>query len=204
MILWSILTKQAWEQLQRKGYLRTDRRCIWKERLIPYQWMTEQMVQRLSIPRPTQNTMPVWAWYQWENEKRCKPDLRSGCHLPKGDEGVRIEFQADDEKVLLSDFELWHYVLNYWYLPNSERDGNAFEKKLAKAGLSFFKHEHSNPLPHAQYRREIERSWERIFDIGWSDKRHAIAVPLQRKSIQATLWELRLEEVLQVKEFTAR
>ncbi len=110
----------------------------------------------------------------------------------------------DDRRVLLSDFDLWHYVLNYWYLPASERDVNAFEKKLAAVGLSFYKFTHSNPLPHAQYRRKIERSWERIFDVTWADKRRVIANTPEKKSIQATLWEICLEDVVEVKEFAAR
>ena len=43
-------------------------------------------------------------------------------HLPKGERGVRLELQVADDRVLLSDFDLWHYVLNYWYLPET-REG---------------------------------------------------------------------------------
>ena len=130
--------------------------------------------------------------------------LRSGGHLPKGEQGVRLESQVADGRVLLSDFDLWHYVLNYWYLPETTKVGKAFEKKLAEAGLSFYKCDHQHPLPHARFRREIERSWERIFDVEWADRKHAIAEPSQRKSIQATLWELSIDDVVRAKEFTAR
>jgi hypothetical protein len=36
----------------------------------------------------------------------------------------------------LSDFDLWHYVLNYWYLPESEAEGEEFELELKQYGLS--------------------------------------------------------------------
>jgi hypothetical protein len=203
MILWSILTEKAWQQLQRNGRLRAERRHLIKEYLGSYRWMAEQMIRRLPVSRPSHDTMPLWAWYQWEG-KRKKPDLRTGGHLPTGDRGVRIEFLLEDNEVLLSDFDLWHYVLNYWYLPTSEREGRSFEKKLAAKGLSFYQCNHERPLPHAQYRKEIEQSWERIFDIDWCDRSHAIADPPEKKSIQATFWELRLKDVSEFTMFTAR
>ena len=68
-----------------------------------------------------------------------KPDLRSSGHLLKGERGVRIEFRVSDRLILLSDFDLWHYVLNYWYLPESQKDDEAFESELSRRGLSFTK-----------------------------------------------------------------
>lgn len=203
MVIWSILTQQAWDGLQRRGRLRASRRHVSKEFLGSYLWMAEQMQRRLTTPRPSKDAMPIWAWYQWAG-KRCKPDLRSGGHLARGEWSVRLELQVTDDRVLLSDFDLWHYVLNYWYLPETETAGEAFEKKLARLGLSFYKCDHEHPLPHAQCRRAIERSWERIFDIGWVDRTLAIAEPPQKKSIQATLWEILLTDVVNAKEFTAR
>ena len=117
---------------------------------------------------------------------------------------MRIELDVADDRVLLSDFDLWHYVLNYWYLPESEKDGREFEKKLARLGLSFHGCNHEHPLPNIRYCKHIGRSWERIFDINWSDRRHAIASPLKKKSIQATLWEICMKDIVEAKEFTAR
>jgi hypothetical protein len=203
MVIWSILTQQAWHDLQRQGRLRVARRHVMQEFLGPYAWMAKQMERRLRTPKPSKNNMPIWTWYQWEGATRRKPDLRTGGYLPKGEQGVRVECQVIDDRVLLSDFDLWHYVLNYWYLPDSEKDGKAFEKKLARAGLSFYGCSHQCPLPN-RYHREIERSWERIFDVSWADRGYAIAHPPEKKSIQATLWELVLNEVVEAREFSAR
>ena len=204
MVIWSILTEEAWGCLQQKGHLWVSPRQVIQEFLGPYTWMADQMERRLRVPRPSKNAMPIWAWHQWEGAARRKPDLRAGGHLPKGVRGVRVECRVEDDRVLLSDFDLWHYVLNYWYLPETEERGEAFEKKLARAGLSFYGCDHRHPLGHAQYRRDIERSWERSFDVTWADRKHAIASPTKKKSIQATLWELSLDDVVRVKEFTAR
>ncbi len=203
MIIWSILTEQAWNDFQQRGRLRASRRHVIREYLGPYTWMAGQMERRLKVPRPSKDAMPIWAWYQWEG-RRCQPDLRCSGHLPKGQPGVRLKLRVADERVLLSDFDLWHYVLNYWYLPESEKAGAAFEKKLAERGLSFYKSDHQHPLPHAQYRRQIEKSWERIFDITWADRRRSIASPPAKKSIQATLWELTRDDVVKIRQFTAR
>jgi hypothetical protein len=99
---------------------------------------------------------------------------------------------------------LWHYVLNYWYLPETEKEGEEFDKKLTAAGSSLTGCSVRNPLPHAKCRQMIERSWERIFDLTWTDPDHAIVPPTKDRSIQGTMWELLLKDVVDAKEFTAR
>ena len=110
-----------------------------------------------------------------------------------------LELGVSPDRVLLSDFELWHYALNYWYLPATIREGEAFEKKVESRGLSFYK---DKPLPDASLHEEIVRSWERIFDLDFAEPE--LASPRKGKSIQATLWELRASDVQSVREFTAR
>jgi len=146
MVIWSILTEQAWGRLQLRGRLQAARRHVAKEFVLSYDWMAEQMMRRLKTARPSTDAMPIWAWYQWEGRRR-KPDLRANGHLARGERGVRVELEVADGRVLLSDFDLWHYVLNYWYLPKSEKDGEAFEKKLTRLGLSFYHCDHQHPLP---------------------------------------------------------
>jgi hypothetical protein len=117
---------------------------------------------------------------------------------------VRKQHGLEAAQVLLSDFELWHYVLNYGYLPKTEKEGEAFENELTAAGLSLTGCSLRTPLPHARYRQSIEQSWERIFDLTWTDPEHAIVSRTKNRCIQGTMWELRLDEVVDSKEFTAR
>ena len=173
-------------------------RCVDNFFLPAYQWLSQQMRIRVGSP-PTNDALPVWAWYQWQGKKKNKPDLRSGGHLPKGERGVRLELEVGDHRVLLSDFELWHYVLNYWYLPLSEEDGETFEATLEQHALSFFQ---TKPLPDPKFHQVIVSSWQCIFDISWSAK--GITRPRKEKSIQAILWEIRLEDVRSVQEFVAK
>jgi hypothetical protein len=197
MVIWSILTQQAWDELQRRGRLQTNSCPADKEHMTAYTWMVDQMERRLTIPRPPEDTMPIWVWSQWLGDRR-RPDLRSSWHLPKGCRGVRAELKVEDKRVLLSDYDLWHYVLNYWYLPKSEKEGEAFEKKLNRAGLSVHRCSHQKPLAHAEFRREVERSWEQIFDMSRADPEPHI------RQIQGTMWEVLLEDVVDTTEFVAR
>ena len=167
MVIWSILTQQAWEELQRKGRLRATTRHAEEDYMAAYVWMGRQMERRLATPRPSKDSMPVWVWWQWWGDRR-RPDLRASGHLPKGVGGVRVECRVGDDRVLLSDFELWHYVLNYWYLPRTEK------------------------------------SWERILDLSWTDPGNKIVDPAKDRSIQGTMWELLLDDVVESREFTAR
>lgn len=127
------------------------------------------------------------------------PDLRASGHLPSGTVGVRLELDVDPDDVLLSDFELWHYVLNYWYLPRSLSDGNRFERKLQAQGSCYYR---SKPLPDANYHDEIVASWDRIFAVDWAQR--GLASPRKKKSIQACMWQIRLDTVRRESEFKAR
>lgn len=198
MRLWAIQTIDAWNALQRTGVLRANPNVIDDSMLAAYRWMVARMHERLGRS-PEGCQFPIWAWYQWQGQNRCKPDLRSHAHLEKGSHGVRIEIEADETDVLLSDFELWHFVLNYWYLPESEAEGELFDAELATVGLDFYR---TKPLPDLKYHRRIEESWFRIFDLEWS----AVGMTSQKegKAIQGVLWELRKEQVSDMKEFVAR
>jgi hypothetical protein len=198
MILWTIQKFAAWEKLYQDNFLWASQEHILEEFCPAYRWMKKQMAQRIGPP-PQPDSYPLWAWHEWQGRRRKKPDLRSGGHLAKGEEGVRIEFEIDETNVLLSDFSLWHHVLNYWYLPSSEKDDREFEAELQKQGLSFFK---QKPLPYQKYHRLIEKSWERIFDLDWQAKNYTD--PIGEKSIQAAFWELRLDQVKECFPFTAR
>ncbi len=198
MTLWTIQSIAAWKILQREQVLFADQRYSEDLFLDAYRWMTKQMKHRI-VSKSEIMSLPLWAWYQWDGIERRKPDLRSSGHLPKGQRGVRIEFEQLDKGVLLSDFDLWHYVLNYWYLPQTVADGEAFEAELSDHNLSFYK---MKPIPVRAYHQRIEDSWNRIFDLDWVDEE--ISEPYAKKQIQATFWKLHFDQIKDVQIFTAR
>jgi hypothetical protein len=143
--------------------------------------MADRMREQLGAPSNVQQ-MPVWLWCQWRGVARPKPDLRARGHLPAGAAGVRIELEIDSARILQSDFELWHYVLNGWFLPENLAEERAFD---------------AHPD-----RSRIAPSWRRIFDSAGANRRYA--GPRADRSIQGVTWELRPEDVRRVVAFTAR
>ena len=95
MVVWSILTRQAWAVLQRKGRLRATSRHADEDYMAAYVWMARQMERRLTTPRPSKKSLPVWVWRQWLGDRR-GPDLRASGHLPKGVAGVRVEWRTTE------------------------------------------------------------------------------------------------------------
>jgi len=198
MVLWSIQHINVWAEFQKNGVLQANSNYIDHYFVRPYIWLSSKMNEVIGPP-PNKIEFPLWAWNQYQGNSKKKPDLRSSGYLPKGTKGVRIKFDIDESSVLLSDFELWHYVLNYWYLPVTEKDGNKFEKTLNKAGYSFYL---NKPVPNVKYHQLIEESWNKIFNLDWVEK--DISSLNQDKSIQATFWELKLENVIDITKFIAR
>jgi hypothetical protein len=183
--LWTVQPKEAWEALQKEGVLRGAGRRAIPEFRRAYRWMMEQMGER--IPAYSRG-YPVWAWYY------PKPDLRYSGLLPLGTRGVRIEFCVLADRVLLSDFEAWHSVLNGSYLALNEQEDKAFERLLPGPLNSY------DDLPFDLQER-IEKSWERVFDF---ESLRASDYASLSRYVQAVIKEIRLEDVRQITPFTAR
>ena len=193
MRIWTMQPAGLYAKLESKGILLTDGRRCYRQFTPAYQWMMAQMRHRL-LPSPAK--FPWWGWCRWEGKRRAKPDLRAGGYLRKGQRGVRIELELEDEEVLLSDFSDWHYVLNEWYLSDNEAEDERFERALKKLG-------HKRPAPYPEpLRAKMQDSWQRIFELGGGDP--AWRGKPSRRSIQATFWELRLKDVVAVTFFTDR
>ena len=137
-----------------------------------YQWLSNRMKDLIGMPPPGVH-FPVWAWYQWEGVRK-RPDMRTHRHWSnKGTPIVLITFQIPDDKVLLSDFDMWHVILNDGYLPLDERDD---------------KDEYTE--------NEKLNSWDNIF-------RYDIETDFwdAPKSTQATMWEIKKEWVIKAEFF---
>jgi len=186
---WTLQTCPAWEQFQATGVLRAEPRFIDPDFLPAYDWMNEQLTRWVGPP-PVGVTYPIWLWRQWEGHSK-PPDLRRNGQLPRGQCGVRLECELSSKNVLLSDFDLWHFVLNNWYLPNDEADADAFEAAYSQVDSE------------ACVRKKVE-SWQRIFDLDWVDPTGFVTLPNVEKSIQGVVWQIKLEEVKVVRIFTAR
>jgi hypothetical protein len=189
MQLWTTQEVNAWQVLQTRGILYGERRFVDPYCLPAYEWLCGQMEKHLG-PRPHEDAFPVWAWYQYDGERRKKPDLRSRGHLLPGSNGMFIEIELADSAVLLSDYDLWHFPLNYCYLAGGEESAR-FDAELAAVGLDYTQ---TKPLPDPLFHHRMAASWERIFDLNWVDEWMGMGVREQRR-IQATFWALYSHQV---------
>lgn len=193
MILWTVQHAVAGERLYQYGILRGDGRRVDPYFRHAFHWIADEMRRRLP---PSHAKFPIWGWYRWQGEARARPDLRTSGHLAKGTPGICIEFEVPDNRVLLSDFDAWHCVLNGSFLSLSEEEDNAFDEELEKAGV-----QHGWPYPEPFNSRVIS-SWQRIFNMEAADPEWR-GSPSER-GIQATFWELNLSQVRCINRFTAR
>lgn len=189
MQLWTIQSLAFWEALQREKVLRTTRQHVidlgMGEYNFPsYDWLCEQMIERIG-PRPEPGIYPMWAYFQFAGAKKRRPDLRRvrSWHR-RGEQHVLIELKVDEKRVLLSDYDDWHYVLNDWYFALSEAEKESFKK--------------------ANHPEEVARtlklgSWQRCLDMDIDMPE--FSSPRDEKIIQATFWEIRLEDVVGVRQF---
>ena len=180
LTLWTIQPVEFLKLLERRRPVRADWKHTCRDYERPYRWMSQQMARR-GICRP--GTAPLWAWYAYSGIARRRPDLRCGWHLPRGTRGVRIEFTAPADKVLLSDFEMWHAVLNDWYLERDEQESQQHDKRRPS-------------------RKQIEKSWQRIFDLEFGSEEYWFA-PAERQ-IQACIPSLSKSQIKEIRPFTAR
>ncbi|MFW1912040.1 DUF3841 domain-containing protein [Acinetobacter ursingii] len=180
--LWTVRPENDFFLLQKQGVYHTDEHLVSNHRLEPYYWIAQQL--RNKVEPPLGVTLPIWAWYRAYGLNKIKPDLRKKGHLQKGERGVRIEFEAPENLVLLSSFDSWHAVLNNHCLALNDIEYNYYEKKEQSCSKNDFE--------------EIKKeSWLKIFDLDLLEDPNTYEV-------QAILWELRIEWVKKVDFFIAR
>ena len=69
-----------------------------------YEWLSARMAERIGPP-PEGVIYPVWAWPA--AVEHFSNDLKPGQ--------VKIEFEAPRDRILLSNFEGWHAVINDYF-----------------------------------------------------------------------------------------
>jgi hypothetical protein len=191
MRLWTILGQPAWEVLNERGSLVCDDETLGDQEFLPaYRWMMSQMQDRIGPPPPGAQ-LPLWAWQRYDG-RRLKPIARRDW-APRGVKLWRVEFHVPDEQVLLSDFILWHFVLNGSFLPNTRGEHDAYFAEFdPDGGLGF------QPTKDWLARKDavIEASWSGIFDLDWY--RPYVNSPPHQQRIQACFWRLDQHQIRRV------
>ncbi|AGX43885.1 DUF3841 domain-containing protein [Clostridium saccharobutylicum] len=205
MKLWTIQNEGAYEKFKDTRILRANDRFICEDMIFHYNWIADQMKKRIGLLISEKIKYPIWVWYQWNGIKHKKPDLRFSGHLEKGTKGVLLELEVEPQNALLSDFQDFNNVLNYGYISDSEEEYDSFYNELERYGYSHYNLQSADKKSDIldEYKLRLYESWEKIFDLEsegderWSGKK-------EDQSIQATMWEVRWEQVVSVKHFIAK
>ena len=192
MRLWTTQGIEIYNQLQREGIAYCTKPSLGDDAkfVYSYHWMAEQMRRRIGEPPVEGLEFPLWAWYQYVSAKKRQPPRRP-LYIPEGTSAY-MEIEIPDNRVLLSDFNCWHAVLNQCALADWKRIDKKTDPLDKAAGryLDFMEY----PL---EIREEIVKSWEAVFDLNRRDK-DVGRTHRRNRSIQATFWALLPEDVVSV------
>jgi Domain of unknown function (DUF3841) len=157
LLLHSFMPAQAYEALRTTGTLRCPPTPAEPPFPKAYAWMCEQYARR--VPGEGQGPL-LWAWARTRRRELVNS-------LSAGD--VLVTLRVPRERVLLSDFDDWHAVINQYELHPREIDDeeacrriDAFWDEREASGLMDEDiEEWPEPL-----RRRVLASWAQVFQIG--------------------------------------
>lgn len=193
MRLWTIQPVEVLEEINRLGYYIcnpkkamyiSDKEVNFKS---SYDWLIIEMEKRIG-KRPNGVSYPVWAWHtrDWQYKK---PDLRQAGYDTPGTKCVCIELEVPDNEVVLSDYDVWHFILNDWYFDNSMNE-DEWESK----------HKYYDRLSPEKKLEKKLKSWQGVFNITPYESDWFC----RGRYIQATFWVLKSSYIKKVQYFVAK
>lgn len=186
MRLWTIQPPEVLKIIEETGRFICDKNksTYYEDFQAAYAWMIKHMFK---MKKPDDAELPIWAWYKW-NWKNEEPSLTSGEIGVPGNKYVCIELEIPYEDIVLSDYNNWHCVLNdsFCNIAITEEEWERSEERynLLDPGYQFL------------YK---QLSWFSIFDITPFENEFCS----NGKYVQAVFWEIKKENIISVKEFTA-
>lgn len=178
---WTILERTTWQLLDAEGILscpidRADDDPIF---LQAYEWMKHAMIGAGICP-PAQGLSPWWCWIRREGDSQMPyvEDLE-GLNDP-----VVLQMSIPAQDVVPSCFDLWHFVLNRWYVYDSDEDELDFDRALAAAGAGY--------SANTYLQARLQASWTAVFDLDRSCPDMGF---FETKSFQGCFWTLKREYV---------
>lgn len=180
------MERLVWQRLQTTGTLTCPRDKAESDPLFQqaYAWMRSAMAGA-GIQPPAPGLSPWWSWVRREPER----GMPHAEDLEGLDDPVVLQLAVPAVDLVPSCFDLWHYVLNQWYVAASEEDALDFEGLQAVC-------EDGSPAA-AQLQARLRASWCAVFDLDWSVAGMGV---FEEKSIQACFWTLRRDQVTAVLE----
>jgi hypothetical protein len=139
-----------------------------------YEWMSSAMASA-GLSAPAENLTPWWCWVRRgaDSPMPYREDL-DGLEDP-----VVLQLFVPSNLIVLSCFDLWHFVLNRFYVPDSAEDEAQFDLDIAA----------TEPGSDAAVELEakLQKSWSAIFEL---DQALVDVGTFETKSIQGCFWTL--------------
>ena len=148
--------------------------------MVSYDWLGTYMLEQGRVPlRPVKDVMDlVWLWAN-------RPELHTdGGSSFYAEPHALLELEIPEERVLLTDFDIWHHPLNMWPVaPYAEVD--AFQDKAP------WEHRYTDPALLA----ELKATWPRVCDLAYCATIKEGFDPL---AVQATVFDISLKDVVRI------
>lgn len=195
--LWTVQEEAFWRTLEEGGVLRADGRrlSLGRDFRRQYRWLRERMKERV---KGYGGRAPIWCWTK-------KPDMR-GIWGPGGVRVVRAKLEIPAERVLVSDFDLWHVPLSNGYLAVDEADDEVFVREVRERTGHRFPRWYEEDFPEGLRERVLD-SWERVFPDRWGELKDPERYgpgPEEDRRLQGCVEEIRPGDVLGVERFVTR
>ena len=154
----------------KEDYIRKKNDTISDYYLKLYKWFTREAKKYIEVKAE----YPVWL--SVSDEVRLRPTEGT----------VTLKLKIPGKELLLCNYDAWGYIVNYFYVPLNEADKQRHRAELAKYGLAsddeLFLTSKGNFYP--LLKREVEKSWERIFTLKPDDEKACLV---------AAIWEIKKE-----------
>jgi hypothetical protein len=145
-----------------------------------YGWMMNSMANA-GVPAPAFGLSPWWCWVS-RGQNHPEPYIEDLAGL---DDPVVLELSIPSDQIVLSCFDLWHFVLNRSYVWTSESDEKDFDKAIEGA--------QGGGEQARQLEARLQDSWSAIFDL---DQAEVDMGAFEIKSIQGCFWTLTRDNVV--------
>jgi len=188
MQLWTVQPYNVYETLTATGIYKCNPNLsslLEEDSFInAYKWISNEMKNRVGNPS-ADITFPVWAWYCVDGKNK-RPDMRT-MGMRVFEESVLMEIEIQDNKVLLSDFEHWHLVLNdNIFYKASLLENIPFKEWDIETDKEDVYYENLSDEEKITYK---ENSWKNIFSPD---------IVSRSAYVQATFWELKKEHIKKI------
>lgn len=176
----TLYTTQSYEWFLnglKKGIFEVDNSFLDEHFKKAYEWLVTEMNQRgVKKLKEDKNheRFPIWCWYRLNGSEDFKYIHEACKDYQLKNKAVFLELKVPVERVCLSLYDEWHCVLNHFPCFDNEEEYDEYDL-----------------LPLKERKQVKINSWKKII----VDENH------QDKNIQATIFDLKPEDIVRMKIF---